>query len=112
MQAQRAAVRRAGADWLSAQWEIQPIPGTEFVRLRNVWRPDVFLHTEAGYAQVGTILPGWHSAMWVVEPVAGTQFVRLRNRWMEGTYLNTESGQLAISGVAPHWWSAMWWTLQ
>lgn len=105
------ASRTIRADWLSAQWEMQPVAGTEFVRLKNLWKPDQFIHTETGSLGVGAIQSGWYSAMWLVEPVAGTAFVRLRNRWMDQQYLNTETGELSVSPTGQQWLSAMWWTL-
>jgi hypothetical protein len=100
------------ADWLSAIWSITPVEGTEFVRLCNVWKPEVCLHTENQRIEAGAIAPEWWSAMWIIEKTDDPRFIRIQNRWMSGQYLHTEQGFLEISPLGGDWLSAQWWTLQ
>ena len=100
------------ADWLSALWEFEEVEDTEFVRLKSLWKPEIYLHTENGRLEAGTIQPAWESAMWQIESIAGTDYIRIRNRWRPDEYLNTESGVLQSSPADPNWLSASWWLLQ
>ncbi|MEX2285084.1 MAG: PLAT/LH2 domain-containing protein [Gemmatimonadota bacterium] len=84
-------------------WIIEPVQGTEFVRLKSGLGG--YLHTEGGPLEIGSIQPGWHSAMWILEPVEN--FVRIRNRW-RGTYIHVEQGRLEVGAIQPGWHSAMW----
>ena len=43
------------AEWLSAIWSITPVKGTEFVRLCNVRKPDVCLHSQNQRIEAGSI---------------------------------------------------------
>jgi hypothetical protein len=99
------------AEWLSAQWMFEQVEGTEFVRLKSIWKPEIYLHTENGPLEAGTIQPVWQSAMWQIEPIAGTAYIRIRNRAHADQYLNTESGALQSSTIEPDWLSATWWLL-
>lgn len=96
--------------WLSAIWHLEPVEGTEFVRIRNDWQPEVYIHIETGL-QAGPISADWWSAMWQVEPVSGTRFFRLRNRWRADQYLHMENGRLEVGQIDFNWTSAMWFPL-
>jgi hypothetical protein len=65
--------------WLSAQWLIEPVPGTSYNRFNNLWKQDKYLHIEGGIPEAGPIQPGWLSAQWQFEAVPGTAFVKIRN---------------------------------
>lgn len=105
------ANRAIFADWQSAQWAMEPVKGTGFVRLRNVWRPDIYLHTERDRLEAGKISPSWLSAHWTIEQVQGTTFFRLANRRATGQYLHTENGGIELGHIQPDWLSAQWWQL-
>jgi hypothetical protein len=55
--------------WASSKWFIEDAGGG-FVRFKNSWRQDQFIHVEnkPGIAQYGTIQTDWWSAMWSLEP--------------------------------------------
>jgi len=93
--------------WQSAQWQVEPVPGSANVRIKNVWK-GTYLNTETGAIAATPAQPGWLSAQWVLEPVAGyPDRVRIKNVW-RGTYLHTESGSLGVGDIKPGWLSAMW----
>ena len=100
------------AEWLSAIWSITPVEGTEFVRLCNVWKPEVCLHSQNQRIEAGSISSDWWSAMWIIEKTEDPRFIRIQNRWMSGQYLHSEQGFLEISAIDGGWLSAQWWTLQ
>ena len=85
--------------WWSAQWTVEPLAQTGFVRLRNRWK--------AEWLQVGR-----GSRDWAIEPVEGTAYVRLRGRG--GEHLHLERGVLqagAVRADAPssHWMISSRW---
>jgi cytolysin (calcineurin-like family phosphatase) len=92
--------------WNSAQWVLEPVPGTGYIRIKNVWK-GTYLSNETGKLELGAIQPGWNSAMWVLEPVPGTVYKRIKNVW-KGTYLNNETGKLELGAIQPGWSSAQW----
>jgi len=94
-------------NWWSAQWFLEPMPGTPYTRIRNRWRPDQYINTEHGLAST-PIRENWWSAMWIIEQVPGTNLNRIRNRWQPNLFLNIEHGFLECSPIQDNWWSAMW----
>lgn len=78
-----------------------------FIRLKNRWKPNEYIHVEQPYPASGGIQPGWHSAQWVLEQEPGTAFYKVKNRW-RNQYLHIEQGPLVIGDIQPGWWSAQW----
>jgi hypothetical protein len=58
--------------WFSAQWQIIPVPGSNYVKIKNRWKGN-FIVTERGYITMAPVdqSPG---AMWIMEPVDGNTF--------------------------------------
>lgn len=52
--------------WWSAMWTVEPVDG-QFIRLRNRWKPDAYIHNQNGAPTIGAIQPGWWSAMWQLQ---------------------------------------------
>ncbi len=84
-------------------------------RLRNHWKPDLYINTQAGMPDASPIQPGWWSAQWafdVQSPVQGdpvsTKAFWIHNRWKPNEYLNVESGSLQSTPIQPGWLSARW----
>ncbi len=80
--------------WHSAQWIFEPIPKTNYVRIKNRWK-GTYLHLENGpEVQCSEIQPGWHSAQWLINPGPGGGHI-IKNRW-KNTYLmvDPQSGKL------------------
>ncbi len=48
----------------SSEWIVHQVPGTEFVRIENRWKPELYLHHNWTILECATILPEWRSAMW------------------------------------------------
>lgn len=95
-------------EWWSAQWEVEPVAGTNFVRFRNHWQRDQYLNIEQGLAS-SPAPEHWWSAMWEVIPVPNTPgFAYIRNRWVPDVYLHIENGRIECGYVNAEWWSAMW----
>lgn len=90
--------------WLSAQWRFEPVDGTEFVRIKNVWK-GTYLNNESGNLDSTAIQPGWFSAQWSLVPM--TQGYRICNRW-KSTCLHTENGRLELGNAPMNWASAVW----
>jgi subtilisin family serine protease len=90
--------------WWTAQWQMEPVAGTEYYRIRNRYTGH-YLHAENGPVQAGTIQSGWLSAQWELESVQ--QHFRIRNRY-RGTYLHMEYGSLQLGAINTAWLSAQW----
>jgi hypothetical protein len=58
--------------WFSAQWQILPVPGSNYVKIKNRWKGN-FIVTERGYLTLAPVdqSPG---SMWIMEPVDGNIF--------------------------------------
>jgi len=58
--------------WFSAQWQIIPVPGSNYVIIKNRWKGN-FIGTERGYITMAPVeqSPG---TMWRMEPVDGNMF--------------------------------------
>lgn len=95
------------ADWASAVWALEPVPGTTFFRIHNRWKQDQYIHIEHGYVESGPIGAGWQSAMWRLEPVTGNLY-RIQNTWKQDQYLHIEHGFIESSPVGNDWLSAVW----
>jgi len=96
-------------EWQSAWWVLEPVEGTGFFRIRNVWKRDnYYIHTEFGSATASPIRPGWQSAWWELKPVEGTGYYRIRNVWRQDHYLHVQFGHLG-SGPTEWGWQSAWW---
>ena len=49
--------------WLSAQWTLETVDSS-YVRIRNLWKIDQYIHWENTNPQAGQIQNGWWSAQW------------------------------------------------
>lgn len=102
--------RPVRADWLSAQWEMVPVEGTDLVQLRNLWRPKIYLHVENGVLEAGPIGSDWLSARWQIMPVEDRPpFVLLRSAWLDNMFINAANGRLEIYAVGISTWESAWW---
>lgn len=73
--------------WASALWVIEPSENS--YRIRNLWKPNQFLHIQNGSLESGAIEWGWTSARWLVVlqgDVDESAFV-LRNVWKPDIYI-------------------------
>jgi hypothetical protein len=64
-------------DWWSAQWLLIPVPGTNYVNIKNRWKQN-FIGTERGYVVITPIFQT-ESSMWILEPGNGNNIFRIRN---------------------------------
>lgn len=78
-----------------------------FIKFKNRWKPNEYIHVQEPTPVSGSIQPGWWSAMWVLEQEPGTSFYRIKNRW-RNQYLQIEQGPLVCTDIQPGWWSAQW----
>lgn len=79
--------------WFSAQWQIIPVPGSNFVKLKNKWRAN-FIDTERGYITMAAMdqSPG---SVWSIEPADGGMFF-IKNV-QSGQYLSYWGGQVHLT---------------
>ncbi len=83
--------------WFSAQWQIIPVPGSNYVKIKNRWKGN-FIDTERGYI---TMTPADQSpgTLWVLEFFGGNQF-HIKNI-QSGHYLSIIANQIKLTpGVA------------
>ena len=80
--------------WTSQDWEIEPIEGSNNVRLKNKWAGkylNVQNQNENAKVVCYELHEDWLSMQWSMEPVAGnSEQVRLKNAW-SGKYLTVET---------------------
>jgi hypothetical protein len=99
--------------WNTQQWMIEPVPNTEYVRIRNTGT-NTYLNvtTQAEAATVVTYSSqSWDSEKWTIEPVPQSDLVRFKNLW-SGKYLTMadQSSYSAIysQGLNTTWASQKW----
>lgn len=113
-------------DYPLAAWHIEDVDGT-FVRIRNHWFPNMYLHTQHKGAPPfndpsshlyqrpwatplnQTQIDTWHSAMWEKEELPDGR-IRLKNRWSSADYLHAEND--LNSGPISNGWESAKWTLE
>ncbi len=75
----------------SAFWEFEPVPGTNYLRIKNRWK-GTYLNIEQGPVKANQIGTGAHSSHWLLESAGEMGNIRIKNRW-KGTYLvKTQKG--------------------
>jgi hypothetical protein len=79
--------------WFSAQWQIIPVPGSNYVKLKNRWKGN-FIDTERGYITMAPVdqSPG---TLWFLEPVDGNQF-HIKNV-QSGQYLSMGPNNIRLT---------------
>jgi hypothetical protein len=98
----------APTGWWSAQWVVEPIAGTNFYRIKNRWKPDLFLNNETRSLQTSPIQEGWWSAQWTFEKSpTGMEDWRICNRWT-AECLKRANGALSLGAAGPGDRSAVW----
>jgi len=51
-------------DWQGAHWYIERRKGTAFVRFRNRWQQNCYIHCETGTPEATPVKDSWQSAQW------------------------------------------------
>jgi len=79
--------------WFSAQWQIIPVPGSNYVKIKNRWKGN-FIDTERGYI---TMTPADQSpgTMWMLESIGGNMF-HIKNV-QSGHYLSIIANQIKLT---------------
>ncbi|MEZ4883869.1 MAG: hypothetical protein R3E32_03945 [Chitinophagales bacterium] len=89
------ATSNANPAWLSAMWEILPVAGTtEFVHIRNRWKPDQYLHTVNGQVVCGPVSDITAlETMWKIETDGSSYRIqtRLTGRGGTGSFIAVSS---------------------
>ncbi|MES1191385.1 MAG: PKD domain-containing protein [Steroidobacter sp.] len=100
--------------WNTQQWMIEPVPNTEYVRLRNTGTSTYLnVTTQSDGATVVTyaLNNDWDSEKWIVEHVSGSNTVRLKNLW-SGKYLtlgdSSNYSPVYSQGLNTGWASQRW----
>jgi hypothetical protein len=81
--------------WWSAQWQIIPVPGTNFYKIQNHWKSN-FMCTENGYL---TMTPSDQpdGSNWIFEPSErGGNIFRIKNV-RSGAYISVVENHIALS---------------
>jgi hypothetical protein len=60
------AFRTRDFEWNTAERTLEPVAGSNYLRIRNRWKPNRDIHTENGQVEAGRINEGWPSARWWV----------------------------------------------
>jgi len=53
----------------SSSWRLEEVPGTDYVRIQNKWKPELYLHHNRDVLECATIDKNWKSAMWKLQYV-------------------------------------------
>jgi hypothetical protein len=91
--------------WWSAQWRLEPEPGTNFFRIKNKWT-GVFLKFDGGYVSLSPD-PQVHGCAWIFEPTNEQNVFRIKNH-ITGGYLCLKNQQLAVSNDFNDAYSSSW----
>jgi hypothetical protein len=83
--------------WLSAEWQLIPVPGTNYFNIKNRWKGN-FINTNGGSV---TISPSPQSpgSMWSMEPTQNPDVYMIKNA-QTGAYLSLAYNSLALSNNA------------
>lgn len=93
------------AQWLSARWQIMPIPGTHFVNIKNKWKGTYLGVEQGGLAvEVDGKLP---QSMWLMESTPNNAF-RFKNAQTNGRLCTMGGDQLAVSNDRKTEFSSEW----
>ncbi|MEM6262536.1 MAG: hypothetical protein AAGI38_08520 [Bacteroidota bacterium] len=92
--------------WWSAQWQVLPIQGTKYVRIKNRWK-GTYLHNQNRRLESGSIQMGWWSAQWELINISNSGYFQIKNRWT-GEYIHNQNGKVQLGAIKPGWWSAQW----
>ena len=84
----------AQPEWDSAQWMFDPVPGTPFVRIKNVWKKTYLADFNGKPRAMAAALTATESH-WTFDPVDGTPFVQFRNR-ETGRFLLAANGAAVL----------------
>lgn len=100
--------------WNTQDWIIEPVPNTEYVRIRNKGTGtylNVTTQSEAATVVTYALNTGWTSEEWIIEGVPQSDLVRFKNLWT-GKYLTMadQSNYSAIysQGLNTGWISQKW----
>lgn len=94
-----AAMQNDSAWLIAAAWTLEPVGN--FYRIRNLWKPDRFLHVEHGFLEAGTISPYWDSAIWTIirqDDSQGEAYL-LRNLRLNNIYIGLDEDQVLKAGT-------------
>ena len=83
----------------TGKWMLERVDD-EFVRIKNMARPDVFLHAQNETLQASAIEPNWWSAMWKIENIPAPAQVSA-NRNNAGQNNTAQSGDNITRGKLP-----------
>jgi hypothetical protein len=91
--------------WWSAQWQLIPIPGTNYVNIKNRWKGN-FIDTDRGYViiSLNSQSPG---SMWSLEPTQDQNVFRIKNA-KTGGYLSIANNNLVLSNNAGNDFPSAW----
>lgn len=92
----------------TAEWDIEPVQGTSYVRIRNKAQPTRYLNNENGALESGPIQPGWYSAMWTIKSMTTIYGWRICNRWTDGCLQVNDSGALTLGPLSADQPNAAW----
>ena len=75
--------------WNSQDWVIEPVEGSIYVRIRNIWNGkylNVQNQNESAKIVTYDLNTSWTSEQWTIEPIVNSNDVRIKNVWT-GKYL-------------------------
>ena len=110
-------VQEVNNGWATQNWQIEPVPGTAYVRVKNPWTGRYLNcqnNTENASVVMYDLQSSWGSEEWVLEAVPGSSAVRLRNVW-SGRYLTAvdSSNYSAVLSKTLHTdWASQIWVIQ
>lgn len=105
------------ASWNSQDWVLEPIRGTNIVRIRNVWNGkylNVQNQNESAKIVTYDLNASWTSEQWTIEPIVNSNDVRIKNVWT-GKYLtlvDTSNFSAILSQSLNTSWASQRWLLQ
>lgn len=92
---------KMGAGAWSAMWILEPVAGTNYVKIKNRWK-GTYLNIEGGQGVKCTdIQTGWQSAQWELIPYSEGVY-NIKNRWKD-VYLNLGPNGVECNKIHGAW---------
>ena len=91
--------------WWSAQWQLTPIPGTNYFNIKNRWKGN-FIDTNHGNVII-SLNSQSQGSMWSMEPGRGPNVFWIKNA-QTGAYLSVANNNLVLSNNVNNDRSSAW----
>ena len=93
-----------------ARWSLEPVPESQYFRMRNLVGDGQYLNLQSGSLAVGAVEDSSELAMWQLAP-QGPGYFLIVNVGKPDLALIDRRGQLVAATIGHDWLAAQWWLL-